>query len=83
MARSSSSVWRLVVIMIIGLIVGTVAGDLLGSAFNLPWLAHSTSISWNPAGDFGFIKYDLGLRVKLNLVSLVGLGLAYWISKKL
>lgn len=70
-------------ILIIGLTIGTIAGKLLGQVFNLPWLAVWTPINWHPAGDFGIVKYDLNLQVRLNLASLIGLGLAYWISKKL
>lgn len=84
MPRSSSSVWRLVFILFIGLVLGTIAGDLLGKAFGLPWLNKVYSpINWNPAGDFGIVKYDLNLQVRVNLASFVGLGLAYWISKKM
>lgn len=84
MARSSSGVWRLILILALGLLIGTIAGDLLGKAFQLPWLTQAwTPVRWNPAGDFGIVKYDLDLQVRLNLASLIGLGLAYWISKKM
>jgi hypothetical protein len=83
MARSSSSIWRLIGILIIGLTAGTIAGDLLGKAFQLSWLYVWTPIEWNPGGDFGVLKYDLHLQVRLNMVSLIGLGLAYGISRKM
>ncbi len=71
-------------ILLVGLTIGTIAGDLLGNAFQqLAWLARAKFISWNPAGDFAIVKYNLSLQVKLNLASLIGLGFAYWISKKL
>jgi hypothetical protein len=83
MARSSSTIWRLIFILITGLTIGTIAGNLLGKAFDLPWLHVWTPVNWNPAGDFGIVKYELHLQVRLNLASLIGLGLAYWISKKM
>ncbi|GAX90481.1 hypothetical protein EFBL_2108 [Effusibacillus lacus] len=76
--------WRLILILFIGLTIGTIAGELLGKAFQLHWLTDAwTPIVWNPAGDLGMVKYDLHLQVKLNLASLAGMGLAYWISTKM
>ncbi|MFC4767901.1 DUF4321 domain-containing protein [Effusibacillus consociatus] len=83
MARSSSNLWRLIGILIIGLTIGTLAGNLLANAFHITWLDTWTPISWNPAADFGIVKYDLHLQVKLNLASLIGLVLGYRISKKM
>ncbi|BCJ85070.1 DUF4321 domain-containing protein [Effusibacillus dendaii] len=81
MARSSSNIRRFA-ILLAGLLLGTLAGQLLGKAFHLGWLTDAwTPIDWHPAGDLVFVKYDLDLQVKLNLASLIGLVLGWWISK--
>lgn len=81
--RKSISFGRVLLIVLGGAILGTIAGDLLGRMFHIPLLSSTTSVNWHPAGNFVFLKYDFFLEVKLNMTTLLGIGVAYWISKKL
>lgn len=71
----------LAIVLIIGLIFGSILGKILGQY--IPFLGVSEQITWQPKGDLIFLKYDFYIVVKLNLSSIVGLVLAYWIYKKL
>ena len=69
------------IVLILGLIFGSILGKILG--LYIPFLDVGEEISWQPKGDFVFIKYDLLLQVKLNLSGMLGLVLAYWLYKKI
>jgi len=58
-------------------------GQLLSSAPALAFLTKSAELSWQPKADLLVLKYDLQLHVKLNLISLAGVVLAFWIYRKL
>ena len=71
----------LILLLVIGLIFGSILGDLLSNT--LPFIAKSQQISWHPQGDFQILKYDFNIQVKLNLATIIGLALAYWIYRKI
>ncbi|WP_232695611.1 DUF4321 domain-containing protein [Brevibacillus daliensis] len=71
----------MIIVLIAGMLFGSLVGQLLGPW--LPFLHASKVIIWNPAADLDIISYDLHFQVKLNLASIVGLALAFWIYKKI
>ncbi|WP_126427949.1 DUF4321 domain-containing protein [Brevibacillus marinus] len=71
----------LVVILTGGLLFGSIMGEVLSPW--LPFLQTSQTITWSPAADLEILKYDLTLQVKLNLASIGGLALAFWIFRKI
>jgi uncharacterized protein YneF (UPF0154 family) len=75
--------WTLVLFLLIGLIAGTIVGNLLAQVHGLSALTQSASISWQPKADLQVVKYDLNLQVKLNIVSLLGLLGGFWLYKKM
>jgi len=70
-----------IVILLAGTLFGSIIGDILGPW--LPFLKVSKTITWSPAADLEIIKYDLDFQVKLNLSSIGGLALAFWIYRKI
>jgi len=81
--RKSGGGWRTFWFMLAGLLIGSMVGDILGSNFHTPYVDASTLIHWHPAGNFSVFKYDLNLQVRLNLLGLLGVGVGYWLSRKL
>ncbi|WP_204517854.1 DUF4321 domain-containing protein [Brevibacillus fulvus] len=71
----------LVVLLIAGLLFGSILGEILGPW--LPFLQTAKVITWTPAADLDILKYDLTFQVKLNLTSIGGLALAFWIYRKI
>ncbi len=70
-----------IVLLIAGTLFGSILGEILGTY--LPFLKTYKTISWSPAADLEVLKYDLKLQVKLNLASIGGLALAFWIYRKI
>ncbi|MBO8163819.1 MAG: DUF4321 domain-containing protein [Brevibacillus sp.] len=71
----------LVIILIGGMLFGSIIGEVLSPW--LPFLQASKTITWSPAADLEIVKYDLAFQVKLNLASIGGLALAFWIFRKI
>lgn len=71
----------LIILLVVGLLIGSIIGEVLGGV--VPILAKSQQVTWQPRADFNILKYDLYFQVKLNLASAIGLGVAFWIYRKL
>ncbi|OXM86858.1 DUF4321 domain-containing protein [Paenibacillus rigui] len=72
-----------ILLLIIGLVAGTLIGQLLSSVPALSFLTKSVELSWKPKADLLVLKYDLLLELKLSLISLLGLAAAFWLYRKL
>lgn len=73
----------LFVFVLLGLLTGAIFTQLLSSVEWLTFLTRSAQIAWEPSADFNVVKYDISLHIKLNLISIVSVGLAIWIYRKL
>lgn len=71
----------LIFLLIAGMLFGSILGEILGPW--LPFLKFSKMITWSPAADLEVLKYDLKFQVKLNLASIGGLALAFWIYRRI
>lgn len=71
----------LVFLLICGMLFGSIMGEILSPW--IPFLTESKMISWSPAADLEIVKYDLNFQFKLNLASIGGLALAFWIHRRL
>ncbi|MEK3720936.1 DUF4321 domain-containing protein [Paenibacillus sp. FSL H8-0034] len=72
-----------ILLLVIGLVAGSLVGQLLVSVPALAFLIKSVDLTWQPKADLLVIKYDLQFQMKLNLISLVGLVAAFWIFRRL
>jgi len=73
----------LIIFLIIGLLAGSIVGELLAPVKMLSFLTNSAQIIWEPSADLNIVKYDLYFQVKLNLISLIGMVAAIWAYRKL
>ncbi|NRR01923.1 DUF4321 domain-containing protein [Brevibacillus sp. RS1.1] len=71
----------LVFLLVSGLLFGSIIGEIVSPW--LPFLAKSKEITWSPAADLEILKYELNFQVKLNLASIGGLALAFWIHRRI
>lgn len=73
----------LVIFLLVGLLIGSILSELLTSVPGLSFLTKYAAISWEPAADLNIVKYDLYFQVKLNLISVLGLIVAFWFYRRL
>jgi uncharacterized protein YneF (UPF0154 family) len=71
----------LIILMVIGLLFGSIIGELLSPW--VPFLAKYKAITWEPKANLDILKYDFFIQFKLNLASVLGLVLAFWIFRRL
>lgn len=75
--------WTLVIFLLIGVIAAAIVTQLLAPVPALSFLTKSAQINWHPSADLQIVKYDLNFVVRLNLISIIGLILAYLLYRKL
>jgi len=73
----------LIVMLVAGLLTGTILSQLLADVLGLSLLAESAEIRWEPSADLQIVRYDLKFAVTLNLASVLGLAAAFWIYRKM
>jgi hypothetical protein len=73
------------IVLLIVLVVGLLAGSIIGQILKpwVPFLTESADITWEPKADLDILKYHFYIQVKLNLASVLGLVIAFWIYRKL
>lgn len=67
----------------IGLLVGSILGEMLSSVQGLGFLTKTANITWEPKADLNIVSYDIKFQVKLNLVSVIGIVFAIWLYRKI
>ncbi|TDF97633.1 DUF4321 domain-containing protein [Paenibacillus piri] len=72
-----------ILLLIIGLVAGTLVGQLLVQVPALAFLTRTVDLSWEPKADLLVFKFELHFWLKPNLLSLIGLAAAFWIYRKL
>ncbi|GAB2720378.1 DUF4321 domain-containing protein [Paenibacillus thermoaerophilus] len=75
--------FTLIVFLLLGLLAGMIAGELLSPVPGLKFLTTAADIEWHPKADLEIVQYDFFIRLKLNLIAIVGLIAAIWIYRKL
>jgi hypothetical protein len=68
--------------LFIGLLAGSLAARLLSPVKAVSFLTRALEIAWQPRGDFDFLMYDLTIKVKISLLSLLGMIAAIWLYRR-
>ncbi|MFD2612565.1 DUF4321 domain-containing protein [Paenibacillus gansuensis] len=75
--------WTLLIFLLLGLIVGSIAAHLLSSVEEISFLTKATPLTWQPRANLDVISYDLRITVKISLLSIAGLAASFWIYRRL
>jgi tetrahydromethanopterin S-methyltransferase subunit C len=76
-----SPFWRLVGMLLLGAVVGTLAGQLL--AHQVPALGRTATVSWHPSADLAVLRYSIDITLRVNWLTLVGVIIAVIWNRRL
>ena len=84
MATREKNFWILLIFMLSGLVIGGLLGDLAANVEGLWWLAFGQEFGLeNPVVlNLSILKITFGLMIKINISSIIGLGIAIFIYRK-
>jgi len=72
----------LLIVLLVGLVIGGLIGDILGQSFEI--LTYGKEIGFAPVTvDLSVIQFTIGLKMSINLASIIGLVLALFAYRKL
>lgn len=84
MATRDKNIWILLIFVLSGLVIGGLLGELASSVSWLWWLSFGQQFGLeNPVVlDLSVLKITFGMMFKINIASIIGIGLAVFIYRK-
>jgi len=83
MAMREKNSLVLLVFLLCGVVIGGLLGELANSVSWLNWLAYGKTFGFSPVTlDLGVLQLTLGLMVKINVASIIGVIIAIFIYRK-
>ncbi len=85
MATRDKNIWILIVLILAGIVVGGLIGELAGRSSALWWLGYGQEFGLRDplTLDLSVIKFSVSLLIKLNISSILGMILAIFIYRKI
>ena len=85
MATRDKNIWILIVLILAGIVVGGLIGELAGRSSALWWLGYGQEFGLRDplTLDLSVIKFSVSLLIKLNISSIFGMILAIFIYRKI
>jgi len=74
--------WVLFLFIVLGLLAGALVAEWLASVPGISFLTNPIQTVWSPSIDLYVMSFDLTLRIKISLLSIVGAIAAIWIYRK-
>ncbi len=84
MATRDKNIWILIVFILSGLVIGGLLGELASKVDYLWWLSYGQEFGLtNPMIlDLSIVKLTFALQLKINIASIIGMGIAIFIYRK-
>ena len=84
MSTREKNIWILLIFILSGLVIGGLLGELASKVDWLWWLAFGQEFGLeNPLVlDLSIVKITFALMVKINIASIIGMGIAIFIYRK-
>ena len=85
MATRDKNIWILLIFILSGLVIGGLLGDLAARVAWLWWLAFGQSFGLESPVvlDLSILKITFALMVKINIASIIGIGIALFVYRKI
>lgn len=77
------SSFAFVLFVLLGLLAGSLVGELLAAVPTLSFLTTGIVLEWHPKADLHVLQFDIWFRFRLHLLNLFGLVFAIWMYRKL
>lgn len=84
MATRDKNIWILIIFILAGIVLGGLIGDLAGKIDFLWWLGYGQSFGLTEplTLDLSVISLTFGLTFKINIASIIGVGIALFAYRK-
>lgn len=84
MATRDKNIWILIVFILSGLVIGGLLGEIASKVDFLWWLSYGESFGLSEPLklDLNIIKLTFSLMLKINIASIIGMGIAIFIYRK-
>lgn len=84
MATRDKNIWILIVFILAGIVVGGLLGELASGIDFLWWLGYGESFGLTEPVvlDLSIITLTLGVQIKINIASIIGMAIALFIYRK-
>lgn len=84
MATRDKNIWILIVFILSGLVIGGLLGELAARVDFLWWLSYGQEFGLTSpiVLDLNIIRLTFGLQLKINIASIIGMGIAIFIYRK-
>lgn len=85
MATKEKNFWILVIFLLSGLVIGGLIGEIAGKTGGLWWLSYAMEfgLAQPLTLDLSILKLTFSLLFKINIASIVGMGIAIFIYRKI
>jgi hypothetical protein len=75
--------WLLLLFTLLGLFAGTLLARWLDAVPGLSFLTRPMPVSWHPAADLVFLRFDIEFHLNLTLLGIIGAAIAIWLYRKM
>lgn len=84
MATKDKSYWLLLVFIMAGIVIGGLIGELAANVDWLWWLGYGQEFGLTDpfSLDLHVIKLSFSLLFKINIASIIGIGISIWLYRK-
>ena len=84
MATKDKGIWLLMIFILAGIVIGGLIGELASSVDWLWWLSYGKEFGISdPIGlDLHILKLTFSVLFKINIASIIGIGISIWIYRK-
>lgn len=85
MATKEKNVWVLTLFILCGIVLGSLIGDMVSKIDALWWFGYGDSFGLTSplTLDMGVISLTFAMTFKINIASIIGLGIALFAYKKI
>lgn len=84
MATKDKNIWLLMIFILSGIVIGGLLGELASNVSWLWWLSYGQEfgITTPLTLDLHVIKLTFSLLFKINIASIIGIGISIWLYRK-